>query len=104
MTDPDKRCGVETNEFNELVLDRLEAIEATMTLLLERENVKDWYSVEELAKALGRAEFTVREWCRQKRIKAQKKGSGRGKYQGWVVSHAELQRIQREGLLPLERA
>src|SRR5437868_3622153 len=82
------------------VLERLERIEAALGLLLERETVKEWYSAEELAKILGRAEFTVREWCRHGRIHAEKKGSGRGKYQGWVISHAELLRIQKEGLLP----
>jgi excisionase family DNA binding protein len=65
--------------------------------------VKDWYTTEEAAKILGRAEFTVREWARNGRILAEKKGSGRGKFQSWVISHAELQRIQREGLLPIRR-
>ena len=49
---------------------------------------------------LGKAEFTVREWCRRRRIHAQKRRSGRGKFCSWVISHEELQRIQREGLLP----
>ena len=31
-----------------------------------------------------------------------KKGSGRGKCQSWVISHAELLRIQHEVLLPLQ--
>ena len=63
--------------------------------------VKDWYSTDEVAQLLGKAEFTAREWCRLGRVHAEKKGSGRGKYQSWVISHAELLRIQREGLLPL---
>jgi hypothetical protein len=72
-------------------------------LLLSQRTVKDWYGTEELAQILGKAEFTVREWCRLGRVRAEKRGSGRGKFQSWVVSHAELQRIQREGLLPVQR-
>ena len=69
-------------------------------LLLSQRTVKDFYTTEEVAQILGKAEFTVREWCRQGRVRADKKGSGRGKYQSWVISHAELLRIQKEGLLP----
>jgi hypothetical protein len=79
----------------------LDRIEATLAALLERQTAKDWYSTEEVAKFLGKAEFTVREWCRLGRVRAAKKGSGRSKYQSWVVSHGELLRVQREGLLPL---
>ncbi len=71
-------------------------------LLLHQRTVKDWYSTDEVAQVLGKAEFTVREWCRRGRVGAEKKGSGRGKYQGWVISHPELLRIQREGLLPVK--
>ena len=49
---------------------------------------------------LGKAEFTVREWCRNGRVQAHKQGSGCGKHQSWVIAHGELQRLQREGLLP----
>jgi hypothetical protein len=80
--------------------DRLDRIEATLDQLVQQRTAKDWYSTSEVAGLLGRAEFTVREWCRQGRVRAEKKGSGRGKYQGWVVSHAELLRFQKEGLLP----
>jgi hypothetical protein len=79
---------------------RLERIEQLLTTLVERETIKDWYSTEEFARLVGKAEFTVREWCRLGRIRAEKKGSGRGRYCAWVVSHAELLRYRREGLLP----
>jgi excisionase family DNA binding protein len=71
-----------------------------LQLLVEQRTVKDWYTTEEAAKLLGKAEFTVREWCRNGRVRAQKKGSGRGKHQSWVISHEEVLRIQKEGLLP----
>src|SRR3954462_5012670 len=88
-----------TNDLTQ-VLERLERIEAALALLVQRQAAKDWYTTEEVAKNLGKAEFTVREWCRQGRVRAEKKGSGRGKYQSWVVPHAELLRYQKEGLLP----
>lgn len=58
----------------------------------------EWYSVEEFARIVGRSDFTCREWCRHGRISAEKKSSGRGAYAAWTISHAELQRFQREGL------
>ena len=68
--------------------------------LLRGQQIKDYYTTEEVAQLLGKSGFTVREWCRNGRIRGEKKGSGRGKYQSWVVSHAELTRIRKEGLLP----
>ena len=82
------------------VEDRLDCIERLLRSLVERERVRQWYSVEEFAHIVGRSEFTCREWCRLRRIAAEKKASGRGKHMAWVISHDELIRYQREGLLP----
>jgi hypothetical protein len=51
------------------------------------------------AQILGRAEFTVREWCRLGRVWASKRQCGRGNAKEWIISHEELTRIQNEGLL-----
>jgi hypothetical protein len=83
------------------IVQRLERIEAALAILVERQTVKDWYSTEEAAELLGLAEFTVRNYCRLGRIAGEKKGSGRGKYQSWAISHDELERVRREGLRPL---
>jgi len=83
--------------IEERIEERLGKIENLLVSLIEREQVREWYSVEQFAQLVGRAEFTVREWCRHGRIKAQKKGSGRGAYPSWAISHAELQRFQRDG-------
>jgi hypothetical protein len=80
---------------------RLENIEAMLVALLERQTVKDFYEIEEFAKIVGKAPFTVREWARLARIKATKRRSGRGAFCSWVISHAELLRYQKDGLLPL---
>ena len=80
---------------------RLERIEAALTQLVERQMVKDFYTTDEFAKIVNKAEFTCREWCRHGRIRGQKRFSGRGKHCAWVIPHAELLRYQKEGLLPL---
>jgi transposase len=82
----------------------LARIEAMLAALVERQAVKDWYAVDEVASRLGKAAFTVREWCRHGRIRAQKRSYKRGKSAEWMISHAELVRIQNEGLLPERRA
>jgi transposase len=83
--------------------ERLERIEGMLAILVERQHVREWYTTAEVAQLVGKAEFTVREWCRHGRLKAEKRMSGRGAYPAWVISHAELQRYQREGLLPLRQ-
>ena len=79
------------------ILERLERIER---LIVEQKSVKEWYATEEFARLVGKAEFTVREWCRLGRIRAEKRRSGRGAFPAWVVAREEVLRYQREGLLP----
>jgi Helix-turn-helix domain len=83
--------------------ERLEKIESLLVVLVEKQQTKEWYSVEEFARIVGRAEFTVREWARNHRIFGEKQGSGRGAFAAWCISHEELLRYQREGLLPIQR-
>jgi Helix-turn-helix domain len=79
--------------------ERLDKIEGLLSVLVERQTLKDYYSTDEFARIVGKAEFTVREWARLGRINAKKRKSGRGAFAAWVISHQELQRYQREGLL-----
>jgi len=83
--------------------ERLERIESILNSLVEKQTIKDWYSVEEFARIVGKAEFTVREWCRLGRVQAEKRWSGRGAHTEWVVNHEELLRYQRHGLRPHRR-
>ena len=80
--------------------ERLERIETLLGVLVERQQVREWYTTEQFARIVGRAEFTVREMCRHGRVQARKALSGRGSHAQWVISHDELLRYQREGLLP----
>jgi transposase len=93
----------DTTHIDEL-LRRLDRIESALAELLVQRTVKEWYSTAEVAEILDRAEYTVREWCRQARIRAKKKPCGRGKGGEWLVSHDELTRLKNEGLLPLDSA
>jgi hypothetical protein len=87
----------------ESLRDRLDRIESLSASLVERQTIKDYYEIEEFAKLVGKAAFTCREWARLGRIKADKRKSGRGPHAAWVVSHRELERYRREGLLPDRR-
>lgn len=87
-----------STEFD--ISERLERIETLLESLLEQRTVKDWYTTTEVARILGKAEFTVREWCRLGRVQAQKKKCGRGISSEWIISHEELTRVRNEGLLP----
>jgi hypothetical protein len=87
-----------------LLFERLERIEATLATIVRQRTVKDWYSTDEVAALLGKAPFTVRQWCRLRRVRARKRPCGRGLSAEWIVSHEELMRIQNEGLLPLHDA
>jgi hypothetical protein len=83
---------------------RLIRIEGMLAMLVERQTVRDWYTTQQFADTVGKAEFTIRDYCRLGRIRAEKRKSGRGAFMAWVISHAELLRYQREGLLVGKRA
>jgi len=83
--------------------ERLDRIELLLASLIERERVRDFYSVDEFARICGRAPFTVREWARHGRLNTVRKQSGRGAHRSYAISHEELLRFQREGLLPVRR-
>jgi len=85
----------------EQVLERLERIESLLTSLVRERTIKEWYTVAEVAETLGKAGFTVREWCRLGRVYASKRACGRGNSQEWIIAHEELTRIRNEGLLQL---
>ncbi len=95
-----KSSEAESHSMSDELDTRLDRLEALLLVLVERQTVKDHYSVEEFAAMVNREPYTVREWCRLGRIKAEKKQSGRGKHPLWVIAHAEVLRYEKEGLLP----
>lgn len=85
------------------VFERLSRIEELLNRLVSQRTVKDWYSTAEVAELLNRSDWTVRNWCRLGRVRAEKTGFGRGTSEEWRISHEELMRIQNHGLLPIQR-
>jgi hypothetical protein len=63
---------------------------------------RGFYSTAEVAEMLGKAEWTVREWCRLGRINAVKARELRGKCEVWKIPAEEVVRYQDEGLLPID--
>ena len=90
-----------TDSDLQAIRSQLDRIEAELADLVRTRTVKDLYTVAEVARRLGKAEFTVRQWCRLGRVRAQKRACGRGPTQEWVIPHLELVRLENEGLLPL---
>lgn len=97
------------NRFEKLLV-RLESLESAITAIegavsAQEDAVpptpREFYSTQEFADLVGRAEYTVREWCRFNRIHAEKADSGRGDAKSWKIPVAELQRYQDHGLLPM---
>jgi hypothetical protein len=83
------------DEFSQL-LQRLERIEASLAELLRQRAAKEWYTTAEVATIVGKAEYTVREWCRKGQARARKAPNGRS----WLVGHEELTRLNNHGPLP----
>ena len=78
-----------------------ETLKRIEELLQADRTIKEWYTIAESAELIGKAEFTVREWCRLGRVNAHKRPCGRGRTQEWIISHNEMERIKNKGLLPV---
>ena len=87
---------VTANEIlSELAAIRAEVAEIkTLFSIARGEVIKEAYTVEEVAKRIGLAPYTVRQACNKKRIKTAYKGRDRA----WRIPHAELLAIQNDGM------
>lgn len=102
---PDDRLetdGVYVKLLPEIV-ERLARIETKLNDQNVADFMKEWYSVAEAAKVLGKASFTVREWARLGRINAKRRPCGRGPCGEWMISGQEIKRFKNEGLLERTR-
>lgn len=85
------------------ILARVRRIEQAVATLTEQQTLQEWYDTHTAAEILSKSAYTVREWCRLGRIRAEKRSCGRGASKEWMISHAELMRVKSEGLLPERR-
>jgi len=99
--DDERVVPVDSQRLDE-VLERLVRIEETVVGLALQRRIKEWYSTSEVAVIVGKSDYTVREYCRHRRIRAEKRRCGRGRSLEWIISHEELERLRNYGLLPLE--
>ena len=68
--------NLETTEFGngvKEVITRLVRIETALETIVREKTIKESYLTSEVAALLGKAEYTVREWARNGRIRASKK-------------------------------
>lgn len=79
------------------------AVEDVREEFNQKRIVKEWYSPAEVAELLGKAPFTVREWCRLGRVNVRKRPTGRGDAKEWEISREEVERIRNHGLLPIPK-
>jgi hypothetical protein len=78
---------------------RQEQLERLIRLRVELAD-RQWFSTDEVAKLVDRRPFTVREWCRKKRMLARKRETGRGNQPDWQISACEVQHFRDHGLRP----
>jgi response regulator of citrate/malate metabolism len=61
--------------------------------LIASEQTKDFYTTDELAEALGKSAFTIREhWCNARRIECEKDAAGK-----WKIPGREYRRLVNGG-------
>jgi hypothetical protein len=68
-----------------------------------RPEARAFYTVDETAKLLAKSAYTVRQWCNEGRLNANKRFERRGRNALWSIPIGEINRYQNEGLLPLKR-
>ncbi len=100
MTDPSLPANAVTDSSADVAPDKLAALESGMAeikeLLKSQQAVavdKDYYAVNEVAELTNKAAWTIRNACREGRIKAEK-----GQSDEWRIPHDELRHIQNHGL------
>jgi predicted transcriptional regulator len=101
MTDESMVLSEQEKQFSDK-LERLESkLDSLLALVEKQRRIKDWYTIAEVAVELGRAEFTVREWCRLGQCKAQKTKGYRGGKKQWMISQEVKSRLENEGPSPI---
>lgn len=83
--------------------ERFDRLEAMFERLASQRMTKEWYSLPEAAKLVGRSAERVRKWCQEGRIEAVKSDRGKCEHGEWRISAAEIDRWRNHGLRPESR-
>ena len=83
------------------IREQLERREERMELMVKKRSRKEGEEKKEGEGRREKEEERGREGGRRGRVHAEKRRCGRGSAKEWMISHAELERIKSEGLLPL---
>jgi hypothetical protein len=70
---------------------------ARIEQLLADGQARDYYTIAEAARVLGRATYTVRAWCRDGRARAEKRNTVRGGAVEWTTPREELEYLRSRG-------
>jgi hypothetical protein len=76
---------------NAAILDKLAALESKIDTLTRTE--PDYYSITEFARLTGWSHWTVRQWCKEGRLKARYEPKKRER---WEIDPRELKRVGRK--------
>ena len=82
------------------VINRLTNLETGVEKILQHLNdparAQEWFTVGEAAGLLGKDDYTVRQWCLERRCHAEKMPGKSGK---WRIHRDEIRRIRENGLI-----
>jgi len=88
------------NSLTQAVKNLEEKVADMHGLMSEQRIEKEWYSTDELAKAMDRSPYTIRErWCNEKRIECEKDPDS-GK---WRIPGEEFRRLVKGGAIKPKR-
>ncbi|WP_165071931.1 helix-turn-helix domain-containing protein [Paludisphaera rhizosphaerae] len=80
--------------------DRLLLIEALLQQFVSQREIKEAYSISEMAEICGKTENVIRIWCREGRLRGIKRAAGCGTSKQWEIPHEEVVRYRAHGLRP----
>jgi hypothetical protein len=95
----DRLLQMLTDQYSR-IMEGLERLQKAQSLSV----VKESYTTEEVAERLGRAEWTVRQWCNKGKAEGAYKVHGKGRTGEWRIPHEFIVRFQNELLTPSNRA
>lgn len=84
----------------DILLTRIDRLESKLDQLLTKEAVREFYTTAQFADRVGKSKDTIAGHCQNGRIRATRKRNGRGGKLEYSISHDELLRFERDGLLP----